>query len=53
MAVEVRRVASGAGAIPIMAKTGRALRMKSVLSLGALVGAALAFIILYRTLTGQ
>ncbi len=53
MAVEVRRVASGAGAIPITAKTGRALRMRSVLSLGALVGAALAFIILYRTLTGQ
>lgn len=51
LAVEVRRITCDVHGVPHTPKTGRALRMKSVLSLGALVGAALAFIIiLYRTL---
>jgi DNA-binding winged helix-turn-helix (wHTH) protein len=53
MAVEVRRIACDAETMPVAPKTGRALRMKSVLSIGALVGAALVCLILYRTLTGQ
>lgn len=53
MVVEVKRIARDSEAVPGAPKTAHALRMKSVLSLGALVGAALAFVILYRTLTGQ
>lgn len=53
MAVAVRRIACDADAMPVAPRTGRALRMTSVLSLGALVGAALAFIPLYRTRAGQ
>ena len=53
MAVEVKWIAWDPATLPVVPKTGPALPVKSILSVGALVGGALACFLLYRTLTGH